>query len=223
MPTSPADSCADARRLIEALPRPLPQGEARCADAVQGALLASGLLDSSDLGSSPAVAAATRDASPAWRTCWTRPPRDTAPGSCCCSCSPTARHSPLTPPPTRSSSVPVTLRGPCCTSPYGTRTTRCASSAARCGSTPTKRTTTTAPGRREVDGICLLVSDAIMRLETDGWRVEIADEGLRLANGKLNHLIAYRDWLTSLVDRGDTNDTLWTLRRAKSAHKRPAS
>ncbi|MFE1786075.1 hypothetical protein ACFW9F_26765 [Streptomyces sp. NPDC059506] len=60
MPTSPADSRADARRLIEALP-PLPRDEARRADAVQGALLASGLLDSSELGYSPAVVAATRD------------------------------------------------------------------------------------------------------------------------------------------------------------------
>ncbi|MFI5867153.1 hypothetical protein [Streptomyces sp. NPDC051546] len=61
MPTSPADSRADARRLIEALPRPLPRDEARRANAVQSALLASGLLDSNDLGNSPAVAAATRD------------------------------------------------------------------------------------------------------------------------------------------------------------------
>jgi hypothetical protein len=57
MPTSPANSRADARRLIEALPR----DEARRADAVQGALLASELLDSNDLGNSPAVAAAIRD------------------------------------------------------------------------------------------------------------------------------------------------------------------
>ncbi|MEV0966946.1 hypothetical protein AB0J25_31040 [Streptomyces sp. NPDC049910] len=61
MPTSPANSRADARRLIKALPRPLPRDEARRANAVQGALLASGLLDSNDLGNSPAVAAATRD------------------------------------------------------------------------------------------------------------------------------------------------------------------
>ncbi|MEU6293074.1 hypothetical protein K388_07159 [Streptomyces sp. KhCrAH-43] len=61
MPTSPADSRADAQRLIEALPRPLPRDDARRADAVQAALLASGLLDRSDLGNSPAVAAATRD------------------------------------------------------------------------------------------------------------------------------------------------------------------
>ncbi|MFI9771863.1 hypothetical protein ACIHJG_34115 [Streptomyces sp. NPDC052415] len=50
-----------ARSLIEALPRPLPQDEARRADAVQAALLTSGLIDSSDLGNSSAVAAATRD------------------------------------------------------------------------------------------------------------------------------------------------------------------
>ncbi|MFF7117408.1 hypothetical protein ACFY91_34570 [Streptomyces albogriseolus] len=52
---------ATAQSLIEALPRLLPQDEARCADAVQAALLTSGLLDSADLGNSPAVAAATRD------------------------------------------------------------------------------------------------------------------------------------------------------------------
>lgn len=61
MQTSPADSRAAARRLIKALPRPLPRNEARRADAVQAALLTSGLLDNSDLGNSPAVAAATRD------------------------------------------------------------------------------------------------------------------------------------------------------------------
>jgi hypothetical protein len=74
-----------------------------------------------------------------------------------------------------------------------------------------------------MDGICLLVPDAIRRLESEGWKVEIADDGLRLANGKLNHLVAYRDSLTDLVDRGDTDDALWTLRRAKSARKRPSS
>ncbi|MFE5407193.1 hypothetical protein ACFQ9Z_39205 [Streptomyces sp. NPDC056580] len=58
---TPADSRAAARRLIAALPRPLPHDEARRADAVQTALLASGLLDSSDLGNSPAVQAAARD------------------------------------------------------------------------------------------------------------------------------------------------------------------
>ncbi|MFJ5951385.1 hypothetical protein [Streptomyces noursei] len=56
---TPADSRAAARRLIEALPRPLPRDEARRADVVQAALLASGLLNSSDLGDSPAVATAT--------------------------------------------------------------------------------------------------------------------------------------------------------------------
>ncbi|MFJ5951386.1 hypothetical protein [Streptomyces noursei] len=74
-----------------------------------------------------------------------------------------------------------------------------------------------------MDGICLLVPEAIRRLEKEGWHVEIAEDGLRLANGKLKHLIAYRDSLTSLVDRGDTDDALWTIRRAKSARKRPAS
>lgn len=74
-----------------------------------------------------------------------------------------------------------------------------------------------------VDGVCLLVSEAIRRLEAEGWNVEIAEDGLRLANGKLNHLIPYRDSLTDLVDRGDTDDAVWTLRRAKSTRKRPAS
>ncbi|WP_405968900.1 hypothetical protein OG613_47345 (plasmid) [Streptomyces sp. NBC_00015] len=73
-----------------------------------------------------------------------------------------------------------------------------------------------------VDGVCLLVSEASTRLESEGWSVEIADDGLRLVNGQLNRLIAYRDSLTSLVDRGDTNDAVWTLRRAKSKRKRPA-
>ncbi|MFF8478682.1 hypothetical protein [Streptomyces sp. NPDC015414] len=58
---TPVDSRAAARRLIAALPRPLPHDETRRADAVQAALLASGLLDSSDLGNSPAVQAAARD------------------------------------------------------------------------------------------------------------------------------------------------------------------
>ena len=61
MRTSPADSRAAARRLIEALPRPLPRNEAHRANAVQAALLTSGLLDSSDMGNSPAVADAARD------------------------------------------------------------------------------------------------------------------------------------------------------------------
>ncbi|MEV6683390.1 hypothetical protein AB0N09_42050 [Streptomyces erythrochromogenes] len=73
-----------------------------------------------------------------------------------------------------------------------------------------------------MDGVCLLVPEAITRLEAEGWRVEIADDGLRLANGKLTHVIVYRDSLTSLVDRGDTDDAPWTLRRAKSARRRPA-
>ena len=61
MRNPPTDSRATARSLIEALPRPLPQDEARRADVVQAALLTSGLLDHSDLGHSPAVAAAIRD------------------------------------------------------------------------------------------------------------------------------------------------------------------
>ncbi|MFD7861569.1 hypothetical protein [Streptomyces sp. NPDC059783] len=51
--------------------------------------------------------------------------------------------------------------------------------------------------------------------------VEITEDGLRLANGKLTRLIAYCDSLTSLVDRGDTDDAVWTLRRAKSTRRRP--
>ncbi|KNE78791.1 hypothetical protein AB0B04_18910 [Streptomyces xinghaiensis] len=58
---TPADSRTDARHLIEALPSPLPRDEARRADVVQAGLLASGLMDSNDLGNSPAVAAAARD------------------------------------------------------------------------------------------------------------------------------------------------------------------
>ncbi|MEV6683391.1 hypothetical protein AB0N09_42055 [Streptomyces erythrochromogenes] len=61
MMSTPADSRTAARRLIEALPRPLPRNDGRRADAVQAALLASGLLDRRDLGNSRAVAAATRD------------------------------------------------------------------------------------------------------------------------------------------------------------------
>ncbi|MEU5036098.1 hypothetical protein AB0G48_18350 [Streptomyces rubiginosohelvolus] len=71
-----------------------------------------------------------------------------------------------------------------------------------------------------MDGICLLVPEAIRRLESEGWSVEITEDGLRLANGRLNHLIIYRDSLTDLVDRGDTEDALWMLRRAKSTRKR---
>ncbi|MGW3390537.1 hypothetical protein [Streptomyces cinereoruber] len=74
-----------------------------------------------------------------------------------------------------------------------------------------------------VDGVCLLVPEAIRRLEAEGWSVEIADDGLHLANGKLTRTITYRDSLTDLVDRGDTDDAVWTLRRAKSARKRSAS
>ncbi|MGW3928730.1 hypothetical protein ACWECC_11570 [Streptomyces microflavus] len=72
-----------------------------------------------------------------------------------------------------------------------------------------------------MEGICLLVSEAIRRLEAEGWSVEIADDGLRLVNGQLARVIPYRDSLTSLVDRGDTDDALWTLRRAKAIRKRP--
>ncbi|WP_327378678.1 hypothetical protein OG393_32710 (plasmid) [Streptomyces sp. NBC_01216] len=58
---TPADSRADAQRLIDALAAPLPRDDARRADAVQSALLDSGLLNRDDLGSSPAIAAAARD------------------------------------------------------------------------------------------------------------------------------------------------------------------
>ncbi|MGW6202153.1 hypothetical protein ACWF9B_00640 [Streptomyces sp. NPDC055089] len=58
---TPTASRANARHLIEALPRPLPRDEEHRAEAVQTALLTSGLLDSSDLGNSAAVAAAVRD------------------------------------------------------------------------------------------------------------------------------------------------------------------
>ncbi|MFH8257874.1 hypothetical protein [Streptomyces roseolus] len=74
-----------------------------------------------------------------------------------------------------------------------------------------------------VDGVCLRVTEAIRRLETEGWGVKIAEDGLHLANGKLTHVITYRDSLTDLVDRGDTDEAVWTLRRAKSARKRPTS
>ncbi|MFE1786074.1 hypothetical protein ACFW9F_26760 [Streptomyces sp. NPDC059506] len=74
-----------------------------------------------------------------------------------------------------------------------------------------------------VDGVCLLVSESIRRLQTEGWHVELPEDGLRLANGKLTRLITYRDSLTSLLDRGDTDDAVWTLRRAKSARIRPTS
>ncbi|GAB1332034.1 hypothetical protein [Streptomyces sennicomposti] len=53
MRNPPTDSRATARSLIEALPRPLPQDEARRADAVQAALLTSGLLDRTDTTASP--------------------------------------------------------------------------------------------------------------------------------------------------------------------------
>lgn len=56
-----ADSRAGAQRLIDSLPVPLPRDDGRRADAVQSALLDSGLLDPDDLGNSPAVAAAARD------------------------------------------------------------------------------------------------------------------------------------------------------------------
>ncbi|MGY3056132.1 hypothetical protein ACVWZD_000376 [Streptomyces sp. TE3672] len=56
-----AESRADAQRLIKALPWPLPNNEARRADAVLAGLRASGLLDNTVRGSSPAVAAAARD------------------------------------------------------------------------------------------------------------------------------------------------------------------
>ncbi|MGY3677288.1 hypothetical protein [Streptomyces sp. TE33382] len=58
---TPADSRADAQRLIKALAAPLPLDDGRRANAVQSALLDSGLLNRDDLGSSPAVAAAARD------------------------------------------------------------------------------------------------------------------------------------------------------------------
>ncbi|MFI1701438.1 hypothetical protein ACH419_36535 [Streptomyces bobili] len=73
-----------------------------------------------------------------------------------------------------------------------------------------------------VDGVCLLVSEAITRLESEDWNVEIADDGLRLVNGQLTCLIVYRDSLTDLVDRGDIDDAVWTLRRAKSKRIRSA-
>ncbi|MFJ9574685.1 hypothetical protein [Streptomyces bacillaris] len=57
---TPADSRADAKRLIEALASPLPRDERGRASAVQGALLRSGLLDKNDL-SIPAVVSASRD------------------------------------------------------------------------------------------------------------------------------------------------------------------
>ncbi|MEV6676412.1 hypothetical protein AB0N09_06010 [Streptomyces erythrochromogenes] len=51
---------------------------------------------------------------------------------------------------------------------------------------------------------------------------EIADDGLGLATGTLTHVIVCHDSLTSLMDRGDTDDALRRLRRAKSAPRRPA-
>ncbi|MEU6405398.1 hypothetical protein [Streptomyces sp. NPDC046985] len=57
---TPADSRADAQRLIEALAGPLPRDERGRAGAVQAGLLRSGLLDKNDLGT-PAVVSATRD------------------------------------------------------------------------------------------------------------------------------------------------------------------
>lgn len=74
-----------------------------------------------------------------------------------------------------------------------------------------------------MDGVCLLVPEAIRRLETEGWSVKFAEKGLRLANGKLTRIITYRNSLADLVDRGDTDDAVWTLRRAKSARKRSES
>lgn len=56
-----ADSRAGAQRLIDSLPVPPPRDDGRRADAVQSALLDSGLLNPDDLGNSPAVAAAARD------------------------------------------------------------------------------------------------------------------------------------------------------------------
>ncbi|MFZ3492221.1 hypothetical protein ACODT5_03090 [Streptomyces sp. 5.8] len=58
---TPADSRADAQRFINALPNSWPQDESRRADAVQAALLDSGLLDSADLGNTLGVVAAARD------------------------------------------------------------------------------------------------------------------------------------------------------------------
>ncbi|WP_331726048.1 hypothetical protein [Streptomyces sp. NBC_00470] len=72
------------------------------------------------------------------------------------------------------------------------------------------------------DGVCLLVSEAIRRLEAEGWSIDIAEDGLALANGKLRRLIAYRDSLTSLVDRGDTTDAVFALRSARTTRKSPA-
>ncbi|MEU9256660.1 hypothetical protein AB0D66_33445 [Streptomyces sp. NPDC048270] len=58
---TPADSRADAQRLIDALPNPMPRDESRRADAVHTALLDSGLLRRADVGNSPAVTTAIRD------------------------------------------------------------------------------------------------------------------------------------------------------------------
>jgi hypothetical protein len=68
-----------------------------------------------------------------------------------------------------------------------------------------------------MDGVCLLVPEAIRRLEAAGWEVEITSDGLRLITGRLTRVIGYRDSLASLVDRGDTDDAIRWLRRAQSA------
>ncbi|WP_331726050.1 hypothetical protein [Streptomyces sp. NBC_00470] len=60
-PAAPADSREAARRLIEALPQPLPSDESRRADAVLAALQTSRLLDDNSVGISQAVADAARD------------------------------------------------------------------------------------------------------------------------------------------------------------------
>ncbi|MFG3205315.1 hypothetical protein [Streptomyces sp. NPDC048192] len=68
-----------------------------------------------------------------------------------------------------------------------------------------------------MDGVCLLVPEAIRRLEAAGWEVEITSDGLRLTNGPLTQVIIYRDSLASLVDRGDTDDAVRSLHRDQSA------
>lgn len=71
-----------------------------------------------------------------------------------------------------------------------------------------------------MDGVCILVPEAIRQLEAQGWSVVIADDGLNLRNGKLGASIPYQDSLNDLVDRGDVDDEVWRLRRAKNNRKR---
>ncbi|WP_327391539.1 hypothetical protein OG728_39395 (plasmid) [Streptomyces microflavus] len=217
---TPADSRAVAKRLLESLRRQLPTTDAGRADAAHRALRTSGLLDSSNLSSS-AVAAAVRDG----LTSLAHLLDEDAPGHGAGQLLllVLAETEAFTPHPAPSKHQIIAREAAAALLTLALWHTdddpQLLLGPALRAHAEEARLHHDGDGASS-DGICLLVPEAVRRLEAEGWSVEIAEDGLKLANGKLNHHIPYRDSLDSLVARDDTDSALHRLRKAKAARKR---